>query len=56
MSVQDHEDLVSEVIRLSESFAHMKTALDRSVAERRQILQFLDPVHRARETSSTDTA
>ena len=34
---QAHEDLVSEVKRLQESFSHVQTALDRSVTERKQL-------------------
>ena len=35
VSVQAHEDLVSEVARLRESFAHVQAAMDQSVTERK---------------------
>ena len=54
MSAQAHEDLVSEVKLLRESFAHVQTALDQSVTERKQLRENLDQVQRAREESSTE--
>uniref|UniRef100_M4BTT9 Uncharacterized protein n=1 Tax=Hyaloperonospora arabidopsidis (strain Emoy2) TaxID=559515 RepID=M4BTT9_HYAAE len=51
-----HEDLVSEVARLRESFAHVQTALDQSATERKQLREILDQVQRAREQSSTELA
>ena len=54
MSAQDHEDLVPEVKRLRESFAHVQTALDQSVTERKQLRENLDQVQRAHEQSSTE--
>ena len=56
MSAQAHENLVSEVKRLRESFAHVQTALDQSVTERKQIREILDQVQRAREHLSTELA
>ena len=56
MSAQAHEDLVSEVKRLRESFAHVQTALDQSVNERKQLRENLDQVQRAHEQSSTELA
>uniref|UniRef100_M4BBU9 Uncharacterized protein n=1 Tax=Hyaloperonospora arabidopsidis (strain Emoy2) TaxID=559515 RepID=M4BBU9_HYAAE len=55
-SAQAHEDLVSEVKRLRESFAHVQTALDQSVTERKQPRENLDQVQRAYEQSSTELA
>ena len=54
VSVQAHEDLVSEVTRLLESFAHVQTALDQSAAERKQLRGILDQVQRAHEQSSIE--
>uniref|UniRef100_M4BYS6 Uncharacterized protein n=1 Tax=Hyaloperonospora arabidopsidis (strain Emoy2) TaxID=559515 RepID=M4BYS6_HYAAE len=42
VSVKAHEDLVSEMARLRESFTHVQTALDHSVTERKQIREILD--------------
>ena len=56
MPVRAHEDLVSEVTQLHESFDHVKTALDHSVAERKQLRGILGQVQRAREQSSTELA
>ena len=56
MSAQAHEDLLSEVKRLQESFAHVQTALDQSMTERKQLRGILDQVQRAREQSSTTLA
>ena len=56
LSAQAHEDLVSEVKRLRESFAHVKKALDQSVTERKQLRENLDQVQRAHEHSSTELA
>ena len=56
MSAQAHVDLVSEVKRPRESFAHVQTALDQSVDERKQLREILDQVQRAREQSSTELA
>uniref|UniRef100_M4BUG1 Uncharacterized protein n=1 Tax=Hyaloperonospora arabidopsidis (strain Emoy2) TaxID=559515 RepID=M4BUG1_HYAAE len=44
VSVKAHEDLVSEVARLRESFTHMQTVLDQSVNERKQLRDSLDQV------------
>ena len=54
MSAQAHEDLVSEVKRLRESFAHVQKALNQSVTEREQLREILYQVQRAREQSSTE--
>uniref|UniRef100_M4BDS7 Uncharacterized protein n=1 Tax=Hyaloperonospora arabidopsidis (strain Emoy2) TaxID=559515 RepID=M4BDS7_HYAAE len=58
--VQTHEDWVSEVTRLRESFVHVQTALDQSVTERnterKQLRDILDQVQRARKESSTELA
>ena len=56
VSVQAHEDLVSKVTRLRKSFAHVQTALDLSVTERKQLRENLDQVQRAREQSSIKLA
>uniref|UniRef100_M4B852 Uncharacterized protein n=1 Tax=Hyaloperonospora arabidopsidis (strain Emoy2) TaxID=559515 RepID=M4B852_HYAAE len=56
VSVQAHEDLVSEVARLRESFAHVQTALNQSVTEEKQLQWILDQMQRARELSSTELA
>uniref|UniRef100_M4BVR9 Uncharacterized protein n=1 Tax=Hyaloperonospora arabidopsidis (strain Emoy2) TaxID=559515 RepID=M4BVR9_HYAAE len=60
VSIQVHEDLVSEVAsevtQLRESFDHVQTTLDQSVDERKQPLEILDQVRRAREQSSTELA
>ena len=56
MSVQVHEDLMSEVTRCRESFDHVQTSTDQSVDERKQPLEILDQVRRAREQSSTELA
>uniref|UniRef100_M4B1I7 Uncharacterized protein n=1 Tax=Hyaloperonospora arabidopsidis (strain Emoy2) TaxID=559515 RepID=M4B1I7_HYAAE len=56
VSVQVHEDVVSEVTRLRESFDHVQTALDQSVTERKQLREILDQVQRAREQSRTELA
>ena len=56
MSAQVHEDLVSEVKRLRESFAHLQKALNQSVTEREQLREILYQVQRAREQSSTELA
>ena len=42
--------------RLRESFAHVQTALDQFVAEKKQLRGILDQVQRAREQSSTELA
>ena len=44
VSAQVQEYLVSEVARLCESFAHVQTALDQSVNERKQLRDSLDQV------------
>ena len=44
MLVQAHKDLVSEVARLRESFAHVHSAMDQSVTERKQLLVSIDSV------------
>uniref|UniRef100_M4BE99 Uncharacterized protein n=1 Tax=Hyaloperonospora arabidopsidis (strain Emoy2) TaxID=559515 RepID=M4BE99_HYAAE len=49
-----HENSVSEVARLCESFAHVQTALDQSMTDRKQLREILDQVRRAREQSSTE--
>ena len=54
VSAQAHEDLVSEVKRLRESFAHVQTALDQSVNERKQLRENLYQVQSAHEQSSTE--
>ena len=54
MSAQAHEDLVLEVKRLRESFAHVQTALDQSVTERKQLREIPDQVQRVCEQSSTE--
>ena len=54
VSVQAHEDLVSEVERLRESFSHVQTAPDQSVNESNQLRENLDQVQRAHEQSSTE--
>ena len=56
VSVQAHEDLVSELTPLRESFAHVQTALDQSVAERKQLWEILDQVQQSREQLSTELA
>uniref|UniRef100_M4BH97 Uncharacterized protein n=1 Tax=Hyaloperonospora arabidopsidis (strain Emoy2) TaxID=559515 RepID=M4BH97_HYAAE len=56
VSAQAHEDLVSEMKRLRESFDHVQTALDQSVTERNQLRENLDQVQRAHEQSSTELA
>ena len=56
VSAQAHEDLVSEVKRLRESFAHLQKALNQSVTEREQLREILYQVQRAREQSSTELA
>ena len=56
MSAQAHEDLVSEVERLRETFAHVQTALDQYVTERKQLRENLEQVQRAHELSSTELA
>uniref|UniRef100_M4BSX8 Uncharacterized protein n=1 Tax=Hyaloperonospora arabidopsidis (strain Emoy2) TaxID=559515 RepID=M4BSX8_HYAAE len=56
VSVQAHEDFVSEVAQLREYFAHVQTTLDQSVTERKQLRKILDQVQRAREQSSTELA
>ena len=56
MSVQAHEDLVSEVTRLRKSFDHMQTSLDQSVTKGKQLRDILDQVQHAREQSSTEIA
>ena len=52
VSVQAHEDLLSEVTRLRESLAHMQNALDQSETDRKQIREILDQVQHSRERSS----
>ena len=47
VSVQDHEDLVSEMKRLRESFTHVQTVLNQSGTERKQLRENLDQVQRA---------
>ena len=56
MSAQAHEDLVSEVKRLQESFARVQTALDQSVTERKKLRENLDQVQRSHQQSSTELA
>ena len=56
VSVQAHEDLVSEVARLCESFTHVHTALDQSVTERKQPREILNQVQRACEQSTNELA
>ena len=56
VSVQAHEDLVSELTPLRESFAHVQTALDQSVAEGKQLWEILDQVQQSREQLSTELA
>ena len=56
MSVQAHEDLVSEVARFCWSFAHVQMTLDQSETEMKQLRDILDQVQRAREQSSTELA
>uniref|UniRef100_M4C5H6 Uncharacterized protein n=1 Tax=Hyaloperonospora arabidopsidis (strain Emoy2) TaxID=559515 RepID=M4C5H6_HYAAE len=56
VSAQAHVDLVSEVIRLREFVAHVQTALDQSVTERKQLRENLDQVQRPHEQSSTELA
>ena len=56
MSAQAHKDLVSEVKRLRESFAHVLTALDQSVTKKKQLREILDQLQHAREQSSTELA
>ena len=53
MSVQAHEDLVSEVTLLRESLARMKSALDQFETGRKQLREILDQVQRSHEQSST---
>ena len=52
MSVQDHEDLVSEVTCLRESLTRMQSALDQFAAERKQLREILDQRQRARDQAS----
>ena len=54
MSAQAHEDLVSEMKRPRESFAHVQTALNQSVNERKQLRDNLNQEQRAHEKSSTE--
>uniref|UniRef100_M4C2L2 Uncharacterized protein n=1 Tax=Hyaloperonospora arabidopsidis (strain Emoy2) TaxID=559515 RepID=M4C2L2_HYAAE len=56
VSAQAHKDLVSEVKRLRESFAHVLTALDQSVTKKKQLREILDQLQHAREQSSTELA
>uniref|UniRef100_M4BM03 Uncharacterized protein n=1 Tax=Hyaloperonospora arabidopsidis (strain Emoy2) TaxID=559515 RepID=M4BM03_HYAAE len=56
VSAQAHADLVPEVKRLRESFAHVQTALDQSVNERKQLRENLYQVQSAHEQSSTELA
>ena len=56
MSVQAHEDLVSEMARIRGSFALVQTALYQSVTERKQLREILDQVQRASEQSLTRLA
>uniref|UniRef100_M4BCC5 Uncharacterized protein n=1 Tax=Hyaloperonospora arabidopsidis (strain Emoy2) TaxID=559515 RepID=M4BCC5_HYAAE len=56
VSAHAHQDLVSEVVRLRESFSHVQISLDHSVTEREQTREILDQVQRAREQSSTELA
>ena len=53
-TVQAHEELVSEVTRLRESFTHVQTALDQSVTERKQLREIIDQVQRALEQPSIE--
>ena len=47
---------MSVVTRLRESFAHVQTALDQFLTERKQQRENLDQVQRAHEQSSTELA
>ena len=49
VSVRAPKYLVSGVKRLRKPFAHVQTALDQSVNERKQLREILDQVQRARE-------
>ena len=52
MSAQAYEDLMSEVKRLRD--AHVQTALDHPVTERKQLRENLDKIQRAHEQPSTE--
>uniref|UniRef100_M4B8T3 Uncharacterized protein n=1 Tax=Hyaloperonospora arabidopsidis (strain Emoy2) TaxID=559515 RepID=M4B8T3_HYAAE len=56
VSAQVHENLVSEVKRLRESFAHVQTALDQSVTKAKQLREYLDQVQHAHEQLLTELA
>uniref|UniRef100_M4BIM9 Uncharacterized protein n=1 Tax=Hyaloperonospora arabidopsidis (strain Emoy2) TaxID=559515 RepID=M4BIM9_HYAAE len=56
VSVRAPKYLVSEVKRLRKPFAHVQTALDQSLTERKQLRGILYQVQRARDQSSTKLA